>query len=72
MPGAIFSSPIVRQEENLPDEEPPAAVPRRPVMPQLADDEEPAAAEPRPGRDRVLRALRGLHRRLVRTGAAAR
>ena len=58
--------------ENLPDEEPPAAVPRRPVMPQLADDEEPAAAEPRPGRDRVLRALRGLHRRLARTGAAAR
>ena len=72
VPGAIFSSPIVRQEENLPDEEPPAAVPRRPVMPQLADDEEPAAAEPRPGRDRVLRALRGLHRRLARTGAAAR
>lgn len=41
VPGAIFSSPIVRQETPAePDEDPPAAGPQLPVMPSFGDDEE--------------------------------
>ena len=68
VPGAIFSSPIVRQENEVqPDETPPTAGPRTPVLPVLADDEEdvPPPDAPVDGRrERVVRALRALHRRL--------
>lgn len=41
VPGAIFSQPILRQEqEPVLDEQPPSRGPRRPVMPVLTDDEE--------------------------------
>ncbi len=41
VPGAIFSSPIVRQETPaVPDEDPPAAGPQMPVMPSLLDEED--------------------------------
>lgn len=76
VPGAIFSSPIVRQETPAePDEEPPTAEPQMPVMPTFADDEdydepeeEPETEEkpePRPGvtRRKAVRALRALRRR---------
>lgn len=47
VPGAIFSSPIVRPVENTrPDETPPAAAPRAPVMPVLEEDEEPDLTAP--------------------------
>ena len=68
VPGAIFSSPIVRQENEVqPDENPPTAGPRTPVLPVLADDEEDAPPPDAPAdgrRERVVRALRALHRRL--------
>lgn len=77
VPGAIFSSPIVRQESEVqPDETPPEAGPRAPVLPVLPDEEDddpappPAPEQPAPDarRERVLRALRTLHRRLQTTG----
>lgn len=50
VPGAIFSSPIVRQETPAePDEDPPTAGPQMPVMPSFGDDEdydEPEEEEP--------------------------
>ncbi len=78
VPGAIFSSPIVRQETPaVPDEDPPTAGPQMPVMPTFGDDEdyddpepeEEAVPEekptPRPGvtRRKAVRALRALRRR---------
>lgn len=70
VPGAIFSSPIVRQADVQKDETPPAAQPRVPVMPNFEDDEEdpepaveaPSAAEKRQdeARRKALRALRAL------------
>lgn len=46
VPGAIFSSPIVRQEApDLPEETPPTADPRIPVMPDLEEEEEDAVIE---------------------------
>lgn len=77
VPGAIFSSPIVRQETPaVPDEDPPTAGPQMPVMPTFGDDEdyddpepeEEAVPEekptPRPGvtRRKAVRALRALRR----------
>lgn len=53
VPGMIFSQPIVRQaQEPVLDEAPPAAGPRRPVLPVLDDDEEEDAlsAPPEPSR----------------------
>lgn len=79
VPGAIFSSPIVRQETPaVPDEEPPTAEPQMPVMPTFTDDEDYDDSEdeaepedkptPRPGvtRGKALRALRALRRRTGR------
>lgn len=41
VPGAIFSSPIVRQEApDLPEEDPPTADPHIPVMPDFEDEDE--------------------------------
>lgn len=76
VPGAIFSSPIVRQEdEPILDETPPTAAPRAPVMPQLGEDEEEdaegedtvqdAAAPEKQNtaaRRKALRAVRALRR----------
>ena len=46
VPGAIFSSPIVHQQESVPDEVPPTADPQMPVMPVLTDEEEDQPEEP--------------------------
>lgn len=47
VPGAIFSSPIVRQESDpILDETPPASTPRRPILPMLEDEEEPQPEQP--------------------------
>ena len=47
MPGAIFSSPIVRPVESArPDATPPDAAPRAPVMPVFEEDEEGEEPEP--------------------------
>ena len=48
VPGAIFSQPIVRQQEPSVTEAPPTADPRRPVMPVLEEDDEDAEPEPAP------------------------
>ena len=56
VPGMIFSHPIVRQaQEPVLDEAPPAAGPRRPVLPVLDDDEEEDAlsAPPEPSRQKA-------------------
>ncbi len=46
VPGAIFSSPIVRQEApDLPEEDPPTADPHMPVMPTFEDEDEDAEYE---------------------------
>lgn len=76
VPGAIFSQPILRQEqEPVLDEQPPSRGPRRPVMPVLTDDDEeedddllpeedeeesPTADTSRPVSRRRLQALRAL------------
>ena len=76
VPGAIFSSPIVHQQESVPDDEvPPTAAPQTPVMPVLSDEEDdqpdelPQSPAPR-RRAQALRALRALRARR-RDGAAA-
>ena len=47
VPGAIFSSPIVRPVESArPDATPPDAAPRAPVMPVFEEDEEGEEPEP--------------------------
>lgn len=47
VPGAIFSSPIVRPVESArPDATPPDAAPRAPVMPVFEEDEESEEPEP--------------------------
>lgn len=75
VPGAIFSQPILRQEqEPVLDEQPPSPEPRRPVMPVLADEDEEEEEEddlppeeedeeapaPKPASRRRLQALRVL------------
>ncbi len=85
VPGAIFSSPIVHQEdEPILDETPPTAAPRAPVMPELGteeeedDGEEPAEEEtpqqPKEkkntlARQKALRAVRALRRMRAAKGA---
>lgn len=85
VPGAIFSSPIVHQQESVPDEVPPTADPQMPVMPVLTDEEEDQPEEPdvagpktaapdarrRAQAVRVVRALRSMQRRTAQPGAAA-
>lgn len=73
VPGAIFSYPIVRQQdEPILDEEPPLRGPHAPVMPSVADEDEetdppesdrlePALHNAR--RRKALAAVRALHRR---------
>lgn len=73
VPGAIFSSPIVRKSgEPIMDEIPPTAAPRAPVLPDLTDDEEDEeneadaaltqSAQDTPARKKAVCAVRALHR----------